>query len=145
MPTRTLAVLALAASLGCFPFSAPFHLYPLGAGGSPDPVPCRFKIHFGWRTATLTATLPGGEVFTGSFPLDTRAPDRTLAPQWDQVFGAGYFQAKVLGSARHLRVTLASHRGGTLILELHAIPGDPHGGMEGVAVDAGQGLYKAGY
>ncbi|GLH69401.1 hypothetical protein GETHPA_09340 [Geothrix rubra] len=145
MLSRSLAALALLSLAGCFPISAPFHLYPISAAPPQPPVLCRFKIHFGWQSATITATLPGGDLYSGSFALHTAIPDRELAPYWDQVFGSGYFNAKVLGSPRHFRTVLKNDQGAELVLEMHQIPGDNHGGMEGVAIDSHKGIYKAGY
>lgn len=145
MRLRLLALLTILSCTGCLPFSAPFHLYPITAAAQASPVLCRFKIHFGWQTATITATLPDGGLYSGSFPLSTGIPDRELAAYWDQVFGAGYFNSKVLGSPRHFRSTLRNGQGAELTLELHQIPGDNHGGMEGVAISNNKDLYKAGY
>jgi len=145
MHLRVLAVLAMVSCVGCLPVSAPFHLYPIHSTTQQSPVPCRLKIHFGWQSATITATLPDGDVYSGSFTLNPAIPDRELASYWDEVFGAGYFNAKVLGSPRHFRTTLRDGQGAELILEMHQIPGDNRGGMEGVAIGAHQSLYKAGY
>jgi hypothetical protein len=103
------------------------------------------KLHFGWQTISITAALPNGGVFSGSFPTNITPPNRDLAPEWDQVFGPGFFNAKVLGSAKHFRTALKNGTGEELLLEMHSIPGDTKGGMEGVAVDRHKGIYKAGY
>lgn len=142
---RFLGVAALLLGGGCLPFSAPFHLYPINSIGPSEPILCRLKVHFGWQTITITATLPNSGEFSGSFPTDATAPNRDLAPCWDQVFGPGFFNAKVLGSPKHFRTTLKSGQGEELQLEMHAIPGDTHGGLEGVALDRNKGIYKAGY
>lgn len=142
---RILAVLTLLLSCGCFPVSAPFHLYPINSPNSSQPIPCLLRLRFGWQTMTITATLPNGGVFSGSFPTNITPPDRALATYWDQVFGSGYFNAKVLGSPKHFRTSLKNNLGDELLLEMHAIPGDATGGMEGVAVDGKKGIYKAGY
>jgi hypothetical protein len=145
MGSRLIAVLSLLLFTGCFPVSGSFHLYPMNASPRQAPVLCRFKIHFGWQTATVTATLPGGDRYSGSFPLNSGVPDRELASHWDEIFGTGYFNAKVLGSPRHFRTTLKNDSGEAMRLELHQIPGDNRGGMEGVAIDGSNRLYKAGY
>ncbi len=93
---RTTAVLPLLLCSACLPISAPFHLYPINSPASSEPIPCRLRLHFGWQTITITATLPNGGVFSGSFPTNITPPNRELAPEWDQVFGAGFFNAKVL-------------------------------------------------
>ena len=142
---RTLGALSLLCLTACFPFSAPFHLYPIHSVASPQPVLCRLKLHFGWQTITITASLPAGGVYSGSFPTSITPPNRDLAPYWDEVFGPGFFNAKVLGSPKHFRATLRNDQGDELQLEMHAIPGDAQGGMEGVAVDSHTGIYKAGY
>jgi len=140
----------IAASLlfltGCFPVSAPFHIYPIREAGSGSPIPCRFRIHFGWQNATISAFLPDGETYA-SVISTTRSdpPNRDLAPLWDKVFGAGYFNAKVLGSPQHFRTTLKNEQGRELRMELHRMPGDPNNGFEGVAIDGDNLIYKAGY
>ena len=142
---RIIATLALLACPGCIPVSAPFHLYPINPAKSSQPIPCRLRLHFGWQTISITATLPDGGAFSGSFPTNITPPNRDLAPEWEQVFGPGFFNAKVLGSPKHFRTTLKNEAGEALVLEMHAIPGDAKGGMEGVAVDGSKGIYKAGY
>jgi len=84
-------------------------------------------------------------LYSGSFALNTAIPDRELAPYWDQIFGSGYFNAKVLGSPRHFRTVIKNKQGAELILEMHQIPGDNRGGMEGVAINSNKDIYKAGY
>jgi hypothetical protein len=145
MRLRSLAVPSMLLFTGCFPISAPFHLYPINTSAQQAPILCRFKIHFGWQSATITATLPDSDIYSGSFALATAIPDRELAPYWDQVFGSGYFNAKVLGSPRHFRTTLKNKQGVELSIEMHQIPGDNRGGMEGVAIDSNKRVYKAGY
>lgn len=145
MNLRSLAVPIMLLCTGCLPMTAPFHLYPINASPQQEPVLCRFKIHFGWQSATITAILPGNELYSGSFALNTAIPDRELAPYWDQVFGPGYFNAKVLGSPRHFRTILKNRQGMELNLEMHQIPGDNRGGMEGIAIDSNKRIYKAGY
>ena len=145
MHLRSLAVPSMLLCTGCLPIAAPFHLYPIDASPQQAPVLCRFKIHFGWQSATITATLSDGDLYSGSFPLNTAVPNRELASYWDQVFGSGYFNAKVLGSPRHFRATLKNKQGVELSLEMHQIPGDDHGGMEGIAIDSNKRIYKAGY
>jgi len=150
MPTFRLplagAVLALLLSPACLPVSAPFHLYAMDPAAPQQPLPASIRIHFGWQTMTLTATLPDGNTYRGSIPTTFGPPsERTLAAGWDRVYGPGYFNAKVLGSPKHCRATLTSSAGATLLLELHAIPGDTKGGVEGVAQDAEGRLYKAGH
>lgn len=141
---RILTLFSLLLCTACLPISASFHIYPIG-GTQTEPIPCRFKIHFGWQTATLTATLPDGESFSGSTSTHTNPPDREMAPLWDQIFGNGFFNSRVLGSPGHFRVVLKGSQGHDLKMEIHAIPGDHHGGFEGVALDNENRLYKAGY
>ena len=145
MHLRSLALPSMILFTGCIPMTAPFHLYPMNTSPQQVPVLCRFKIHFGWQSATITATLQDSELYSGSFLLNTAIPDRELAPYWDQVFGSGYFNAKVLGSPRHFRTTLKNKPGVEMILEMHQIPGDNRGGMEGIAIDGNKHIYKAGY
>lgn len=129
----------------CLPLSAPFHLHPVGGSASPAPIPCRFKIHFGWQTATITAELGDGERYSADFGTRPDPPDREMAPLWDQVFGAGYFNSRVLGSPQHFRAVAHNAQNQELRIELHRIPGDNHGGLEGVAIDSRRQVYKAGY
>ena len=143
---QILGALSLLLLTACLPVSGPFNLYPINSTTLTQPIPCKLKLHFGWQTITITATLPTGGVYSGSFPTNATAPNRDLASYWDQVFGSGYFNAKVLGSPKHVRATLQNGQGDKLQLEMHSIPGDTKGGgMEGVAVDSNKDLYKAGY
>ena len=143
---RVLATVSLLLLTACFPVSAPFHIYPISETGSGSAIPCRFRIHFGWQSATITASLPNGETFESVISTASSVPpDRELAPLWDKVFGAGYFNAKVLGSAQHFRTALRSQQGHELRMELHRMPGDRNNGFEGVAIDNNNLIYKAGY
>jgi len=145
MRLRLLVLPSMLLFTGCLPVTAPFHLYPINASPQQAPILCRFNAHFVWQSATITAALPDNDSYSGSFPLNTAIPDRELSPYWDQVFGPGYFNAKVLGSPRHFRTTLKNKQGIELRLEIHQIPGDNRGGMEGIAIDSDKHLYKAGY
>lgn len=145
---RRFLPLLLLLGTGCLPVSAPFHLHPLAeARPEAQAIPCQLQLHFGWQNATLVAKLPDGEQCRGEFPVMSPgpAPDRSLAPTWDRVYGAGFFNAQVLGSAGHTRVFLRGDRGRTLQVEFHKKPGDPHGGLEGIALDAEGSVYKLGY
>jgi len=68
-----------------------------------------------------------------------------MAPLWDKVYGQGFFNAQVLGSAGHSRVNLVGDRGTKIRLEFHKKAGDQHGAMDGVAVDKAGQIYKMGY
>ena len=138
-----LALLLL--STGCLPFSAPFHIYDVSAAGPTSPIPCRVKVHFGWQSASITARPPEGEVFTATFAMNPEPPDRSMAALWDRIYGGGYFEAKVLGSRQHFRVTLKGDQGHELQMEVHQPPGLDRSGVEGVAVGSGGRLYKVGY
>lgn len=142
---RSLTVVCLLLCTGCFPISAPFHIYPVNQAPGAFPISCRFKLHFGWQSATVTVTMPNGDIYSGSLNSSSPRPDNAMAASWDQVFGNGYFTAKVLGSQRHMRFLLHNLQGDELRMELHTIPGDNQGGMEGVALDHNNHLYKAGY
>jgi hypothetical protein len=142
---RILVVVALLLCSACVPVSIPFNLYPINSTDSSLPILCRLRLHFGWQTMTITATLPNSGEFSGSSPTNPTPPNREFAPYWDQVFGPGYFNAKVLGSKNHIRTTLKNEQGDELQLEMHAIPGDPHGALEGVAIDSKKNIYKAGF
>ena len=146
---RIASILLLCFCTGCFPLSAPFHLHVITEEKGPiNPIPCKFKVHFGWQTASIVATLNTGEVCQGQFNLVSSAAaplDREMAPLWDKVFGQGFYNAQVLGSAGHLRLVLLGNRGTEIRLEFHKMAGDKNGGMEGVAVDKAGQLYKMGY
>ena len=145
MRLRLLVIPSMLLFTACLPITAPFHLYPISTPTQQTPVLCRFKVHFGWQSATITASLSDSDSYSGSFKLNSATSDRELSPYWDQVFGSGYFNAKVLGSPRHFRTTLKNKQGNELRLEMHQIPGDNQGGMEGIAIDSKKHIYKAGY
>jgi hypothetical protein len=145
---RIASILLLCLCTGCFPLSAPFHLHLVNEErGALSPIPCQFKVHFGWQTATIVATLNSGEACQGHVNLVGSAtpPDRDMAPLWDRIFGQGFFNAQVLGSAGHSRVVLLGDRGTEIRLEFHRKAGDQQGGLEGVAIDKAGQIYKMGY
>ena len=142
---RFLATLPLLFLSACLPMSAPFHIYPVEQPGRVSAIPCRFKLHFGWQHATLSASLPDGETYAAT--VDTRMPppaDQEMAQLWDRVFGAGYFTAKVLGSPKYFRADLKNPAGDSLKMEVHTIPGDNQGAVEGVAVASNGRLFEVG-
>ena len=130
----------------CLPFSGPIHFHPVGTAPAVAPIPARFKVHGGWQTATIIATLPGGGAYEGSFRVGTPPPGREMAHAWDCVFGPGYFDAKVLGSAQHARVTLVGPEGKHLQAEFHSLVSHPSGlsVSEGVLTDALGRIFKMG-
>jgi hypothetical protein len=142
---RSLAALVLSVALlsGCG-ILPPAHLYPVQgplAAQTPPPI-YPAKISSGFFSGAMKATLPGGQV-TGSWhaqsPTDPAAGN--LAPQWDAVYGQGFFVANVLGNTRVMRASLDGAQGLHLDTQFIFSAGPPVT-AKGVAVDSQGNIYK---
>lgn len=90
---------------------------------------------------SASITMPSGETFTGKStrvdPGDVTA--NKTAPQWDLVYGAGFFTANVLGAANRSIARLKGSRGGTLIVEFLF---NQNGTAKGIAMDEAGNVFK---
>jgi hypothetical protein len=163
MTRLALSLLMTVALSGCIlSVGVPAHLYPVeGPAASQTPPPIYklslFMIAVVAGTGRLSATLPDGEVCHGD--LETLARNdpssRSMEPDWDRVYGQGFFVATLLGKDRG-RATLTSDKGACLHIELFnphlhngsfaiarvITPEHSEYGVEGVARDEHGNLFK---
>jgi hypothetical protein len=102
-------------------------------------------------TGSIKVQLDDGEVFKGQWRMipvggaattaaDT-SPPPDLSPDWDYVYGPGYYRAHILGSGDQSRALLTGSAGGTAVVEFIDAHG-PCGVAKGVARDSHDNVYK---
>jgi len=143
---QLLLLVAIVTTLSGCVVMVPGRLYPIQgplAGQTPAPI-YKVTISGVFKSGSMSATLPDGEVCSGSWAAvgqNDPAPNKMLA-DWDQVFGQGYFVANVLGAPVRARAVLSGPKGTTLDVEFY----DPHPGhiesVVGVARDNTGDLFK---
>lgn len=158
LPVFGAAALAVLAT-GCIVPGAPqrLRMYPVQG---PLAAPSRFQAitarASGLLSGTITVTLPDGEAFSGPWePVISKegseggagaeAPGKTLAAEWDLVYGPGYYVANVLGSMYHMSATLKGDKGSTLEFEANRLRqgGDrSYDPLLGVARDSHGNVFK---
>jgi hypothetical protein len=127
----------------------PGRLYPIqGPLAAQIPAPVyKVTISGVFKSGTMRATLPDGEVCSGSWAAVGRNdPSPTkMSADWDQVLGQGYFVANVLGAPVRARAVLTGPKGTTLDVEFY----DPRPGhieaVVGVARDNAGDLFQLAF
>lgn len=164
---------ALVASLICFcvlclTFSGCMrsaHLYPIQgplAQQAPPPI-YSAKMTGVLNSGGITAKLANGEQFSGEWQAQSAnalakqsnagiAPPFNLSPDWDTVYGQGFYRAHVLGAHLFARTSLTGKQGGTLEVEMISQPvetADPKDlappVIKGVAKDDKGNVYKVSF
>ena len=134
-------VLAVLSMSGC---TARLHLYPVAgpvASQAPPPVfPAKISVNFATRSGSFSTALQNGETFHGEWKLNTPGPANPASPDdlsatWDQVYGVGYYTAKVLGDAQCGSATVTGSKGTTLHMQIC-------GAEKAVAKDSNGNVYK---
>lgn len=148
MNSRNLAALLLTLAMGgcgyLIPVPISINLYPLrGPIAEHKPAaPIGATMLGTTRTASLSVTLPDGEIFEG--PLTAMQPEEAvnddLAPVWDSVYGPGYYAAVAIGSPAHARGTLKGSRGSTMLVETNRTSNAAP--LEGIAKDSNGNVFK---
>jgi hypothetical protein len=135
---RIVVVIAAALLASCVTGTA--YLYPVQGPmmqSSPN-----VAISVARQGDNLSTTLPSGEMFKGSMDW-VHGSDVTAnktAPQWDLIYGPGFFTANVLGTATRTKAHLTGNRGGTLDLDFLMAPGSQT--AKGIAMDNAGNTYK---
>jgi hypothetical protein len=92
--------------------------------------------------SSLSTTLPSGEAFKGSmdwvYGSDVTA--NKTAPQWDLIYGPGFFTANVLGAKIRTKAHMIGNRGGTLDLDFLLAPDTQT--AKGIGIDNAGNTYK---
>jgi hypothetical protein len=120
------------------------HLYPVGGPlSSQSPIPT-YTVSLAAPPGYLTTTLADGETCKGSSvqvaPTDPSARDH--AADWDTVYGAGFFQAHVLGNPALERGALTGAKGTCLEFELYMSRPGQVTSIKGVAKDDKGNVFK---
>jgi hypothetical protein len=144
---RLLTMLVSTATLlsGCI-IGGGGHLFPVQGPAAAQNPPAVYSLSVSgqFNTGTLTATLENNESCSGTWvqPKDTDRSAGQMSAQWDQVYGAGYFVAHVLGTGSVVHATLTCKQGTTLEAEFFRTNPGSFGGSQGVAQDSKGNLYK---
>ncbi len=127
---------------GC---SVSLHLYPVAgpvAALTPPPsLPVRMTVDLRTHSGTLATTLADGEKFKGRRQSFTPGSDSAndLSATWDQVYGKGFYVARVLGNRQCLTATITGSRSTILSSQYcgadKAIAKDDHGNVYKLTAD----------
>ena len=122
--------------------SSAFRLYPVrGPWPAGNPVPILHGAMRPPNPGTITLELPDGEVLTGKWSsAPATSPEANLGALWDEIYGATYFTARVLGQWNHGTAVLTGPKGSRVQLDFLFGRDNPTG--LGVAKDAQGGVYK---
>ena len=129
-------------------------LYPVqGPLAAQAPPPAMKATFHGTNSGSFSLVQANGETFHGKWAFLTPSfvnnktpetpasylPQSNLAFAWDTVYGQGYFVSQVLGT-RIKQVVATGDRG--TVIQVECLYGDPHAGLNGVAVDSKGNVYK---
>jgi len=147
---------------GCMRFA---HLYPVQgplAQQIPPPI-YSAKLTGVINSGGFTAKLANGEQFSGQWQAQSAnalakqsnagiAPPFNLSPDWDAVYGQGFYTAHVLGAHLFARTSITGSQGGTLKVEMisqDVASADPKAlnppEIKGVAKDDKGNVYKVSF
>lgn len=121
-------------------------LYPVqGPAIAQNPPPIYSIVaHGAYFDGSLNATLANNELCSGTWHQvdknDTTAGQMSV--QWDQVYGPGFFVARILGNPTLSRGALTCKQGTTLNIEFFHGEGTGLPGATGIAQDNKGNLYK---
>jgi hypothetical protein len=150
-----LLLLGISTMLGCAHLAARF--YPVQGPLSaqvPQPVLIA-RVSGSFTPGDISVVLPDGEVCNGRWTIvhPTQAPKGSatgteppnpMAAVWDNVYGPGYYVARVLGTRYYARTVATGNRGTILNAEMYSTPGEAQGAtnIKGVAQDNRDNMYK---
>jgi hypothetical protein len=140
-----LAALSAVLVSGCM-VMVPGHLYPVqGPLSAESPAPIyKFTLSGVFKSGTLSATLPDGEVCKGAWSAIAQGDPsaQRFSAQWDAVYGSGFFVANVLGNPVFAGAILTGNKGTTLNVQFYdPVPGQVNA-VKGIAVDNQGNLFK---
>jgi hypothetical protein len=157
----SLCVLSFTLS-GCMQFA---HLYPIQGPLSQQTPPPIYsaKMTGVINSGGITAKLANGEQYSGQWQAESAnalakqsnagvKPPFDLSPEWDTVYGQGFYTAHVLGAHLFVRTTLTGKQGGALHAEMISQPVESANPkdvapprIEGVAKDDKGNVYKMAF
>lgn len=141
------------------------HLYPIQgplAAQTPPPI-YGAKLTGVINSGGLSAKLANGEQFSGQWQAQSVnalakesnagiAPPFNLSPDWDMVYGQGFYTAHVLGAHLFARTSLTGKQGGVLQVEMISQPVETADAknmappvIKGVAKDDKGNVYKMAF
>lgn len=95
-----------------------------------------------YRSGSMVLTLPSGEVCQGPWAIIPQSQvEATLAGEWDQIYGTGYFVRAVQGARQRGKATLTGDRGSVFQAEFSQGP-EKDAPLRGVAKDKSGNLFK---
>lgn len=145
--------LSLATMLaGCVSLSVPGSYSPVqGPLSKNAPLPSYSAEMSGLLSGTISVIVDNGEACKGPWVFVSKAaatgsevsnpPAGNLAADWDAVYGAGYYNAHVLGNKLYARGALACNKGSTIWTEL-SNEHNERGETKGVASDSNGNIFK---
>lgn len=128
----------------------PGHLYPVQGPLSKESLPPIYTASLNGSflpSGTLTVHMGPGVSCPGDWKAVSRDDQtaQTMAAEWDQVYGSGFFIADVLGRRTFARSMLSCSNGTKLKLEfLVTRPGEPTSTI-GVVTDGAGNLFKLAF
>jgi hypothetical protein len=163
MKTKLVFAMALLSVCILTACSREVYLYPIQgplALQTPQPI-FAAKVTGAFASGKITATLANGEVFAGPWKM-ILVRDRmksaasgvkgqfSLAPEWDTVYGQGFYTANVLGTPLFVQAVLTGSQGTVLHVEAyrqeHGSDTNPHSvalpDIRGVAKDSKGNIFK---
>lgn len=106
------------------------------------PTPSFSAVMTGAFSGRIALTLPGAGTCSGRWSLaGPQQQSFDLSADWDQIYGAGYYSAHVLGVKEFVRTTLDCAAGGVIRTEF-SNENNKAGNTHGVAEDDHGNLFK---
>lgn len=97
------------------------------------------------KSGKIAATLGDGEVCKGEWKLLRTPADNPTAPDWDAIYGQGFYLAQVVGARQYVQADLTGSQGTTLHFEMYwpeTVDRDQIPQGKGVATDNHGNVYK---
>jgi hypothetical protein len=143
---QLILLLSLATTLSGCVIAQPGHLYPITGPWSGQNPPAIFRVTLSGvlNSGSISAMLKDGEDCRGQWarvPQDDPSA-AAMSADWDSVYGAGFFQANVLGNAAFARATLTGTRGTTLNVQFYLGTPGAMATAVGVAADNHGDIFK---
>jgi hypothetical protein len=145
-------LLSAALLSGCISLSVPGGFSPVrGPLSQQSPIPAYTATLRGLLSGSISVTIANGEICTGSWAFVSKEAPASgtgaapvpvdLAPDWDFVYGPGYYVAHVVGNKLYARATLTGNMGTVMYVEF-SNETNTRGNTKGVAQDNRGNVFK---
>jgi hypothetical protein len=151
MKISIIAIVLTTTILGGCILSVPGGFSPVqGPLSKQSPIPTYAATLSGLFSGSISVVLDNGEVCKGQWAFVSTTPQSMsatavtpidMAADWDDVYGAGYFAAHVLGNKLYARATLTGNTGTVLHAEF-SNENNTRGNTKGVAEDNKGNIFK---